>query len=309
MNEVKYAQPGIITGALASNPAKVLRNTYLLLSMTLLFSAVTASVAMALGLPRGGALLLTLVSFGLLFWVRRTEDSSMGIVAVFAFTGCMGAALGPMLSFYLAMQQGPTIVMQALGGTALVFLTLSGYAMASRKDFSFLGGFLMTGMVVVLVGALANIFLQIPVFFALYKVILTSIELRHAPFFGWIKDLSSADPTNMFNLFGLLPFDPTLIPAVGPYLHIGVWPLIMGVSMFLQMKMNPEPTDPIQKSMFAWMPVIFTFMLGSFPAGLVIYWTWNNLLSVAQQYYIMKKQGVKVELWDNLSGLFGKKPV
>jgi modulator of FtsH protease len=87
----------------------------------------------------------------------------MGIVAVFAFTGCMGAALGPMLSFYLAMQQGPTIVMQALGGTALVFLTLSGYAMASRKDFSFLGGFLMTGMVVVLVGALANIFLQIPV--------------------------------------------------------------------------------------------------------------------------------------------------
>ena len=163
MNEVKYAQPGIITGALASNPAKVLRNTYLLLSMTLLFSAVTASVAMALGLPRGGALLLTLVSFGLLFWVRRTEDSSMGIVAVFAFTGCMGAALGPMLSFYLAMQQGPTIVMQALGGTALVFLTLSGYAMASRKDFSFLGGFLMTGMVVVLVGALANIFLQIPV--------------------------------------------------------------------------------------------------------------------------------------------------
>ena len=124
MNEVKYAQPGIITGALASNPAKVLRNTYLLLSMTLLFSAVTASVAMALGLPRGGALLLTLVSFGLLFWVRRTEDSSMGIVAVFAFTGCMGAALGPMLSFYLAMQQGPTIVMQALGGTALVFLTL-----------------------------------------------------------------------------------------------------------------------------------------------------------------------------------------
>jgi modulator of FtsH protease len=163
MNEVKYAQPGIATGALASNPAKVLRNTYLLLSMTLLFSAVTASVAMLLGLPRGGALLLMLVSFGLLFWVRRTEDSSRGIVAVFAFTGCMGAALGPMLSFYLAMAQGPTIVMQALAGTALVFLTLSGYAMASRKDFSFLGGFLMTGMVVVLVAALANIFLQIPV--------------------------------------------------------------------------------------------------------------------------------------------------
>ena len=131
--------------------------------------------------------------------------------------------------------------------------------------------------------------------------------MRHAPFFGWIKDLSSADPTNMFNLFGALPFDPTQIPVVGPYLHIGVWPLIMGVSMFIQMKMNPEPTDPVQKSMFAWMPVIFTFMLGSFPVGLVIYWTWNNLLSVTQQYFIMKKQGVKVELWDNLSGLFKKK--
>ncbi len=151
------------------------------------------------------------------------------------------------------------------------------------------------------------ILIQIPVFFALYKVIFITIEMRHAPFFGWIKDLSSADPTNMFNLFGLLPYDPVLIPVVGPYLHIGVWPLIMGVSMFVQMKMNPEPADPIQKSMFAWMPVIFTFMLGSFPAGLVIYWTWNNLLSVLQQYNIMKKQGVKVELWDNLSGLFKKK--
>ena len=163
MNKVNYVQPGIATGTLTSNPAKVLRNTYLLLSMTLLFSAVTASVAMLLGLGRGAALMLTLVSFGLLFWVRRTEDSAQGIIAVFAFTGCMGAALGPMLSFYLAMQQGPTIVMQALAGTALVFLTLSGYAMASRKEFSFLGGFLMTGLVIVLVASLANIFLQIPV--------------------------------------------------------------------------------------------------------------------------------------------------
>ena len=94
---------------------------------------------------------------------------------------------------------------------------------------------------------------------------------------------------------------------VGHFLAIGIWPLAMGVSMFVQMKMNPEPTDPIQKQMFTWMPVIFTFMLGTFPAGLVIYWTWNNLLSVAQQYFIMKRAGVKVELWDNLSGLFSKK--
>jgi YidC/Oxa1 family membrane protein insertase len=151
------------------------------------------------------------------------------------------------------------------------------------------------------------VIVQIPVFFGLYKVIFITLEMRHAPFFGWIKDLSAPDPTTMFNLFGLLPFDPTVLPVVGQFLAIGIWPLLMGISMFVQMKMNPEPTDPIQKQMFTWMPVIFTFMLGTFPAGLVIYWTWNNLLSVTQQYFIMKRSGVKVELWDNLSGLFGKK--
>jgi YidC/Oxa1 family membrane protein insertase len=142
---------------------------------------------------------------------------------------------------------------------------------------------------------------QIPVFFALYKVLFVTIEMRHAPFFGWIRDLSSPDPTSIFNLFGLLPWS---VPAV---LMIGVWPLIMGVTMFVQMKMNPEPPDPIQKTMFTWMPVFFTYLLASFPAGLVIYWSWNNTLSVLQQYLIMKRQGVKVELWDNLNGLFRKK--
>ena len=148
---------------------------------------------------------------------------------------------------------------------------------------------------------------QIPVFFALYKVIFITLEMRHAPFFGWIHDLSAPDPTNLFNLFGLLPFDPTHLPMIGHFLAIGIWPLIMGVSMFVQMKMNPEPTDPVQKQMFTWMPVLFTFMLGTFPAGLVIYWTWNNTLSVTQQYFIMKRAGVKVELWDNLTGLLGGK--
>ncbi|MBK9083243.1 MAG: membrane protein insertase YidC [Rhizobiales bacterium] len=148
--------------------------------------------------------------------------------------------------------------------------------------------------------------IQIPVFFALYKVIFITIEMRHAPFFGWIKDLSAPDPTNIFTLFGLIPFDPTQLPALGSFLHLGVWPLLMGVSMFVQMKMNPEPTDPVQKTMFAWMPVIFTFLLGSFPAGLVIYWTWNNILSVLQQGYIMRKNGVKVELWGNLAKIFRK---
>jgi YidC/Oxa1 family membrane protein insertase len=145
------------------------------------------------------------------------------------------------------------------------------------------------------------VLIQIPVFFALYKVLFVTIEMRHAPFFGWIRDLAAPDPTSIFNLFGLLPF------AVPEFLLVGVWPLIMGVTMWLQMKMNPTPPDPIQQQMFAWMPVIFTFMLASFPAGLVIYWAWNNFLSILQQYFIMKRNGVKVELWDNLRGVFAKK--
>lgn len=142
------------------------------------------------------------------------------------------------------------------------------------------------------------VIVQIPIFFALYKVLFVTIEMRHAPFFGWVKDLAAPDPTNLFNLFGLLPFTP---PA---FLALGIWPIIMGITMWLQMKMNPEPTDPVQKTVFAWMPLIFTFMLATFPAGLVIYWAWNNILSVAQQYAIMRKMGTKVELWDNLKSTF-----
>ncbi|MGH6817304.1 MAG: membrane protein insertase YidC [Methylovirgula sp.] len=149
--------------------------------------------------------------------------------------------------------------------------------------------------------------IQIPVFFALYKVLFISIEMRQAPFFGWIRDLSQPDPTNIFTLFGLLHWNPTTVPFIGHFLVIGIWPLIMGVSMFIQMKMNPEPPDPVQKQMFAWMPVIFTFMLGSFPSGLVIYWTWNNLLSVSQQTLIMHRAGVKIELWNNLAKMFRRK--
>ena len=146
------------------------------------------------------------------------------------------------------------------------------------------------------------ILIQIPVFFALYKVLYVTIEMRHAPFFGWIRDLSAPDPTSLFNLFGLLPYD---VPA---FLLIGVWPVIMGITMFLQMRMNPTPPDPTQAMIFNWMPVVFTFMLATFPAGLVIYWAWNNTLSIIQQGVIMKRQGAKIELWDNLVGLFRKKP-
>ncbi len=128
--------------------------------------------------------------------------------------------------------------------------------------------------------------LQIPVFFSLYKVIFITIEMRQAPFYGWIHDLSAPDPTNLFNLFGLLPFDPTAIYAP---LHLGALPLIMGLTMFLQQKLNPAPADPTQARMFQLMPVIFTFMLAGSPSGLVLYWAWNNLLSVGQQWLIMRQ--------------------
>lgn len=127
---------------------------------------------------------------------------------------------------------------------------------------------------------------QIPVFFSLYKVIFVTIEMRQAPFFGWIHDLSQVDPTNVFNLFGLIPFNPA---AYIPFLHLGAWPLIMGVTMFLQQRLNPPPPDPVQARLFQFMPLIFTFMLANFPAGLVIYWSWNNTLSILQQWFIQRR--------------------
>jgi YidC/Oxa1 family membrane protein insertase len=145
--------------------------------------------------------------------------------------------------------------------------------------------------------------IQIPVFFSLYKVLFVTIEMRHAPFYGWIHDLSAGDPTNIFNLFGLIPFDPGLYSS---FLHLGAWPAIMGVTMWVQMKLNPAPPDPTQQIIFNWMPLIFTFMLAGFPAGLVIYWAWNNTLSVIQQSVIMRRNGAKIELWDNLKSTFVK---
>ena len=146
------------------------------------------------------------------------------------------------------------------------------------------------------------VLIQIPVFFSLYKVIFITIEMRHAPFFGWIHDLSAPDPTNIFTLFGMIPWSPPHL------LMLGIWPIIMGITMFVQMRLNPAPADPAQQAIFTWMPVIFTFMLGSFPAGLVIYWSWNNTLSIAQQYVIMRRQGVDVNLLGNIMETFKKKP-
>jgi len=145
------------------------------------------------------------------------------------------------------------------------------------------------------------ILIQIPVFFALYKVLFVTIEMRHAPFFGWIQDLSSPDPTSFINLFGLLPWDS---PG---FLSIGVWPILMGITMWIQMKLTPQqPGAPT--FIFNLLPIVFTFMLASFPAGLVIYWAWNNLLSILQQSFIMRRHGVKVDLIGNIRDTFKRKP-
>jgi modulator of FtsH protease len=157
---LNYMHAAGLESALDTN--KVLKNTYMLLGMTLLFSALTAGLSMAVGIGHGTALVLMLVGFGLLFVVHKTADSSKGLLAIFAFTGVMGASIGPMLNHYLSLPNGPQLVLQALGGTALVFFGLSAYALSTRKDFSYMGGFLMVGLLVAVVAMIANIFLNIP---------------------------------------------------------------------------------------------------------------------------------------------------
>ncbi|HUO92508.1 MAG TPA: membrane protein insertase YidC [Rhizomicrobium sp.] len=146
--------------------------------------------------------------------------------------------------------------------------------------------------------------IQIPVFFSLYKVLLGTIEMRQAPFFGWIRDLSAPDPTSLLNLFGLLPFNPHALPhpiAFLTFLNIGIWPILMGLTQWLSMKLNPPAPDPVQQRMYTFMPALFTFMLAGFSSGLVIYYAWNNLLTFAQQYAVMRRQGVKVDILGNMN--------
>jgi len=149
------------------------------------------------------------------------------------------------------------------------------------------------------------ILLQIPIFFSLYKVFFVTIELRHAPFIGWIHDLSAPDPTSLLNLFGLIPYD---IPEFLLIFSIGVYPIIMGITMWMQQKLNPAPTDPTQKMIFAWMPWVFMFMLGRFASGLVIYWCANNIITFTQQYLIMRSQGAQIDLLGNITSGFKKAP-
>ena len=151
------------------------------------------------------------------------------------------------------------------------------------------------------------ILLQIPIFFSLYKVIFVTIELRHAPFFGPFQDLSSPDPTSLFNLFGLLPYSAPEPGSVMALIFIGILPLLLGISMWLQQKLNPAPTDPTQQMIFAWMPWVFMFMLGGFASGLVVYWIANNTITFTQQYLIMRSQGYKPDVFGNIKRSLSRK--
>jgi YidC/Oxa1 family membrane protein insertase len=150
--------------------------------------------------------------------------------------------------------------------------------------------------------------LQIPIFFSLYKVIFVTIELRHAAWFGPFQDLSAPDPTTLMNLFGLLPIGAPEAGSVTALIFIGILPIILGISMWLQQKLNPAPTDPTQQMIFAWMPWVFMFMLGSFASGLVVYWIANNTITFTQQYLIMRSQGYSPDVFDNIKKSFRKKP-
>ena len=152
------------------------------------------------------------------------------------------------------------------------------------------------------------ILIQIPIFFSLYKVIFVTIELRHAPFFGWLTDLSAPDPSSLYNFFGLAPWAAPMPGSTLALIFIGVLPILLGISMWLQQKLNPAPTDPAQAMIFAWLPWVFMFMLGSFASGLVLYWIVNNLITFSQQYVIMRSHGHHPDLFGNIRASFKRKP-
>jgi YidC/Oxa1 family membrane protein insertase len=151
------------------------------------------------------------------------------------------------------------------------------------------------------------ILLQIPIFFSLYKVIFVTLELRHAPFFGWIRDLSAPDPSSIYNLYGLMPWDAPDPNSFMALIFIGVMPLLLGITMWLQQRLNPAPADPTQQMIFAWMPWVFMFMLGGFASGLVLYWITNNVITFTQQYIIMRSHGHTPNVFGNIKSSLGKK--
>jgi YidC/Oxa1 family membrane protein insertase len=148
---------------------------------------------------------------------------------------------------------------------------------------------------------------QMFVFYSLYHTLVVTIEMRHTPFFGWIKDMSAPDPTTIFNLFGLLPFNPGAIPVVGSFLMIGVWPILYGATMFALQSLSPPPADPTQRMIMKWIPLVFLILFAGVASGLAIYWVWSNLITLTQQYIIMRRTGVETELDKLLKKFFGKK--
>ncbi len=148
---------------------------------------------------------------------------------------------------------------------------------------------------------------QMFVFYALFHTLYVTIEMRHTPFYGWIQDMSAPDPTSIFNLFGLLPWNPAAFPLIGPFLMIGVWPLLYGITMFLLQSLSPPPPDPTQRMIMRWLPVVFLLFFATMPAGLVIYWVWSNIITLVQQYIIMRQTGVETEVDKYMKKLFSKK--
>ncbi|CAA7612226.1 membrane protein insertase YidC [Magnetospirillum sp. SS-4] len=213
--------------------------------------------------------------FFYLLQILHTSLGNMGL-AILALTVLLKLAMFPLANkSYVAMSkmkklQPQVQALQARFGDDKVRLQQEMMALYKAEKVNPVSGCL-------------PILIQIPVFFALYKVLFVTIEMRHAPFYGWISDLSAQDPTNIFTLFGLIPWTP---PSI---MHLGIWPLIMGLTMYLQQKLNPQPTDPVQAKMMQFLPVVFTFLLANFASGLVIYWAWSNTLSILQQWVIMRK--------------------
>ncbi len=229
------------------------------------------------------------IDWGILYWITRPLFTAIDYffkifgnygTAIIAVTVCIRLAFFPLANFSFRSMakmkalQPEMVRLKDLHKEDKMKLQQEMMALYKKEKVNPMSGCL-------------PILVQIPVFFALYKVLFVTIEMRHMPFFGWIRDLSERDPTSLFNLFGLLPYD---VPG---FLVIGAWPVAMGVSMFIQQKINPAPTDPMQAKIFMWFPVFLTVILAPFPSGLVIYWTANNILTMAQQIFIMKRTKVK----------------
>jgi YidC/Oxa1 family membrane protein insertase len=225
---------------------------------------------------------LTIPFFHILAWLGHTTGSFA--VALLLFTCMLRLAVFPLANksyrSFARMRkiQPEMLALREKHGEDRAKLQAAIFELYKRENVNPMAGCL-------------PILIQIPIFFSLYKVLYVTLEMRHAPFWGWVHDMSAPDPLSVATLFGLIPWDP---PAL---INIGVWPLVMGCTLFMQQRLNPPAQDPIQAKILAFMPVMITLMMAHFPAGLVIYWSWSNCLSILQQYVLMRKEGVEVHFF------------